>query len=220
MKIIGICGFAGSGKGTAADILVRKYKFKKISFADSLKDATAMIFGWNRGLLEGDTDESRKFRETKDDFWSDRLDFDLTPRVALQKLGTEAVRNSFHNDVWVFAVEKKILDMINNPVKRQGYEGIVIPDVRFPNEVNLIRNYNGYVVRIKRGEEPEWYEDAHKWNLESSKSKQNFHSLKNYSDIHYSEWAWIGTQFDYVLLNDGNFGDLYDQIKLSLTRLQ
>ena len=61
--IIGLLGFAGSGKGTVADILVSK-GFKKESFADPVKDAVAAIFGWERSLLEGDTDESRIFRET------------------------------------------------------------------------------------------------------------------------------------------------------------
>ena len=51
--IIGLLGFAGSGKGTVADILVSK-GFKKESFADPVKDAVAAIFGWERSLLEGD----------------------------------------------------------------------------------------------------------------------------------------------------------------------
>lgn len=59
--LIGVVGFAGSGKGTVADILVRDHGFKKLSFADALKDAVATIFGWERHLLEGDTDESREF---------------------------------------------------------------------------------------------------------------------------------------------------------------
>ena len=42
--LIGICGLIGSGKGTVADILVRDFKFKKISFADKLKDTVAHLF--------------------------------------------------------------------------------------------------------------------------------------------------------------------------------
>ena len=57
--IIGICGLIGSGKGTVADILEQEHGFIKVSFADSLKDAVAAVFGWPRSLLEGDTEESR-----------------------------------------------------------------------------------------------------------------------------------------------------------------
>ena len=42
--IIGICGLIGSGKGTVADILVER-NYKKISFADKLKDGVAEVFG-------------------------------------------------------------------------------------------------------------------------------------------------------------------------------
>ena len=84
--IIGIIGFAGSGKGTVGDMLVRDYSFAKLSFADSLKDAVSAIFGWDRSLLEGDTEESRKFREAKDEWWSSRLGYHVTPRNIMQKM--------------------------------------------------------------------------------------------------------------------------------------
>ena len=68
--IIGVCGLIGGGKGTVGDILVDNYGFKKLSFADKLKDAVADMFDWDRDLLEGITDESRNWREKKDEFWS------------------------------------------------------------------------------------------------------------------------------------------------------
>ena len=75
--IIGVCGLIGSGKGTVADMLVQDHDFTKISFADKLKDGVATVFGWDRNMLEGDTDDSRQWRETQDTFWSKETGKDL-----------------------------------------------------------------------------------------------------------------------------------------------
>jgi hypothetical protein len=99
--IIGICGLIGSGKGTVADHLVEEYGFQKVSFADALKDATAQMFEWPRHLLEGDTVESRKWRETPDAFWTNELGYEVTPRYVLQKFGTECMRVGFYDGVWL-----------------------------------------------------------------------------------------------------------------------
>ena len=109
--IIGVCGLIGSGKGTVANILEKDHGFIKISFADSLKDAVAAVFGWDRSLLEGDTDESRAWREQRDTWWADRLGYaDLTPRWVLQMWGTEVCREGFHRDIWIASMEKKLQD--------------------------------------------------------------------------------------------------------------
>ena len=60
--IIGICGLIGSGKDTVAQTLIDNHNFVKTSFADRLKDAVAVMFNWNRELLDGKTDESRVCR--------------------------------------------------------------------------------------------------------------------------------------------------------------
>ena len=190
--IIGIVGFAGSGKGTVGDILVNDHDFTKLSFADAVKDATSAIFGWPRHLLEGDTDESRKFRETKDEFWSARLGRDFIPRLAMQLMGTEAGRNVFHQNLWVDVVERRIRQLQEDNLDHK----FVIPDVRFPNEIEAIRKWGGFVVRIVRGNEPEWYEAAERAN------KEGITELMSKHCVHYSEWAWIGQQFNYQISNN------------------
>ena len=55
--IVGIVGNIGEGKDTVAEYLVKNYDFTKESFASSLKDAVSAVFGWNRFLLEGQTNE-------------------------------------------------------------------------------------------------------------------------------------------------------------------
>jgi hypothetical protein len=200
--IIGTIGFIGSGKGTVADILVEKKGFTKLAFADAVKDATAAIFGWPRALLEGDTEESRKFRETRDEWWSEKTGKHITPRYMLQIMGTEAGRDVFHPDLWILALEKKL----------GMYQNVVISDVRFPNEIEFIQRMGGFVVRVKRGEDPEWYEDALKANLECNSDLMVDHP------IHYSEWAWIGYPVDYQLDNIGAIsmldGDIEHMIKI------
>ena len=48
--ILGVTGFIGSGKDTVADYLCTFHGYKRISFAASLKDAIASIFGWDREI--------------------------------------------------------------------------------------------------------------------------------------------------------------------------
>ena len=142
--IIGLVGYIGSGKGTVADLLVRNHDYHKFAFADALKDAVAGIFLWPRGLLEGDSDASRAFRERVDTWWSHKLGYEVTPRLILQKFGTEACRHGIADNIWIAALEKRIA----------GYDDVVIPDCRFSNEINFIRSAGGVIIRVKRGEDP------------------------------------------------------------------
>ena len=130
--IIGICGLIGSGKGTVADTLVTTYGFQKLSFADKLKDAVSEMFEWPRQMLEGKTPQSRDWRERPDAFWSSEMGKDITPRHVLQVFGTECMRHGFFDGVWVSLVKKKIQENPNT--------NWVLPDTRFPNEVNMIKN--------------------------------------------------------------------------------
>jgi len=193
--IIGICGLIGSGKGTVGDILVEQ-GFQKVSFADKLKDGVATIFGWDRNLLEGDTDESRQWRELKDDFWSNETQMEITPRLVLQLFGTDCLRNGFYDGVWVSLLKKHILD---NP------GDYVVPDVRFRNEQNMIRELGGKVWQVKRGKDPVWFERAIHDNANPETS-----NLMHGFDIHESEYKWIdvNTRFDSILHNEGTIAEL------------
>jgi len=204
--IIGFVGFIGSGKDTAADYLVNFHGFRRDSFANTLKDAVSAVFGWDRVLLEGRTKEAREWREQVDTWWAERLGIpDLTPRWILQRWGTEVCRKGFHDDIWIASVENKM---------RKTTDNIVISDVRFPNEIRAIHNSGGLVVRVKRGPEPEWYQDAFNMNAGPTNmtwalSKMRMEERK----IHASETAWVGGKIDHVLDNDGTIDQLFDQIR-------
>ncbi|MCE5294538.1 MAG: hypothetical protein LLF94_08005, partial [Chlamydiales bacterium] len=73
MQIIGLVGLIGSGKDTVARRLVSKHGYAQLSWASVLKDVTAILFGWDRNMLEGATVESRAEREKIDVWWSEQL---------------------------------------------------------------------------------------------------------------------------------------------------
>ena len=199
--IIGICGLIGSGKDTVADYLVNVHGFRRESFAGTLKDAVAAVFGWDRTMLEGRTKASREWREQVDPWWAKRLSMPkLTPRWVLQYWGTEVMRRGFHDDIWIASIENKI---------RNSRDNVVISDCRFPNEIGSIRSLGGIIVRTCRGPEPDWYNFALQQNLHNSEEAgQELINRK----VHVSETAWIGTNFDHVLDNNESMDQLYEQV--------
>ena len=205
--IIGFVGLIGAGKDTAADYLVNFHGFRRDSFANTLKDAVAHVFGWDRTLLEGRTKEAREWREQVDPWWAERLQIPkLTPRWVLQYWGTEVCRVGFHDDIWIASLENKM---------RKTRDNIVISDVRFPNEIKAIHNAGGLVIRVKRGDDPAWFQAATDYNKGPngnaawSLSKNKLDQLK----VHASEYSWVGGDIDYTVWNNASIDDLFDQIK-------
>tara|TARA_A100001035_G_scaffold47416_1_gene34102 strand:- start:2449 stop:3042 length:594 start_codon:yes stop_codon:yes gene_type:complete len=190
--IIGICGLIGSGKGTVADILVEQHNYEKLSFADKLKDGVSSVFGWNREMLEGDTDESRKWREEADKFWTEETGETITPRLILQLFGTDCMRNGFFDGIWVSLVKQELLKN-----KQKNY---VIPDVRFENEAKMIRSLGGKICQVRRGPDPLWF-----------RLYKDLGEIP--TDVHKSEWAWANVQMDYILSNDTTLDNLKNLVQ-------
>jgi hypothetical protein len=211
--IIGICGFAGSGKDTIADYLQNIHQFRRESFAHTLKDAVSAVFGWDRDMLEGRTRESREWREQEDPWWTERLSMPVTPRLVLQVWGTEVARKSYHDDIWIASLENKL---------RKTHDDVVISDCRFPNEIRAIKAAGGIVIRVVRGPEPAWFELAQTVNqgpTRNTKWRLSKNELETYN-IHASETAWIGTDFDAVLDNNQEgLDNLYKQVADLLNQL-
>ena len=139
--IIAICGKKGSGKDTIGNYLCEKFNFIKLNFADPLKEACRNIFDLTDEQLYGDK------KETIDEYWN------TTPREIMQFVGTDLLR--FHmkdkfpeikNNIWVMLMEKKIINIL----RKNPNQHIVIADLRFINEYNLINKFGGIVFKVTK----------------------------------------------------------------------
>jgi len=175
--IIGVGYRARAGKDAIADHLVEHHGFIRAAFADALKQACAEIFGLNKAQLYG------KMKEEVDPFWND------TPRNILQKVGTECLRRGYRDDVWVKALERRVVD--HPTAYRVNW---IISDVRFPNEANAVKRWGGVVWRVDRPDLPQIATSGHA----SETSMQDFK-------------GW-----DHVILNDGTITDLHLRVEAAL----
>jgi len=195
--IIAICGFQGAGKDTLADILVKKHNFTKLAFGSAVKDVVSSLFQWDREMLEGITKESREQRETIDEWWSDILKIDnFTPRKAMQLIGTDLFRHKFNSDIWVYIVEKKIIELIKEK------KNIVVCDCRFPNELEMLKKYDVKLIHIYR-QIPIWFNDY-----------KNGIEVEEMEKIHISEKYWMRFTFHYEINNNETIELLENKIDM------
>jgi hypothetical protein len=210
-RIVAFCGFIGAGKTSAANALV-EMGYEKISFADPLKDAVSAVFGWDRKRLSGLNPTDRAWREEPDTFWTEALGKPVTPRWALQYVGTEVFRNTLSHDVWAIALEAR---MNARPDAK-----FVIDDCRFSNEQFTIKQCGGTLVWIDRNR-PEWWtpdfevsEDAS--NHESATRRKAVIEAQVAAGVHPSELDWLVDGpylFDAVIKNAVGLDDLQAQVR-------
>jgi hypothetical protein len=130
--IIGITGYAGSGKSTAAKHLVERHGFTLVKFAGPLK-AMMRCLGLGDREIEGDLkEEPHPVLNYK------------TPRYAMQTLGTEWGRDLIGQNLWVDAAMASAATVID-----QGGR-VVIDDCRFPNEAAAIKEAGGVIIKVIR----------------------------------------------------------------------
>jgi hypothetical protein len=138
--VIGLTGFAGSGKDTVGKEFIRR-DWKRVSFAEpvyALALAIDPVIDVGLGIYE------RLSEIVEDIGWHDAKWYHPEVRRILQQVGNEG-RNIIRDDVWV-AKGKDQIDQYTS----EGYN-VVLTDVRYPNEANMIRSLdNGFVVKVDR----------------------------------------------------------------------
>ncbi len=200
--IIGLCGSAGAGKDTVGGIIKELYpEFELVSFADGLKKVVSALFGYPYERLLGLTPDDRTWREEKDPYWSEKLGYWVSPRVMLQVIGTDVLRKTFHNDIW--------LDCLFGKIDKENIKNCVITDCRFANEVDEVMARGGIVVEIER-ERAAHYDAALAY--EKTKDESLLEGLKG---VHRSEVDWIG-KTDRRIENKGSVEELREKVKVFL----
>ena len=232
MAIIGIFGYAGSGKDTVGSLIqyvlsgnydvpinevIENYKnnewwleeksgWEIKKWAGKLKYIATILTGIPISQFE-----DQEFKKTNlgpewstwepyesDAPWigeGEKEEIPMTVRDLLQKLGTDAMREGLHRNVWVNALMADYtptqVQWSDGPVG--GYEdgpmpNWIITDTRFPNEANAIKNKGGIVVKVERpGIVP--------------------------INSHPSETALETYNFDYIIHNDGSINDLENKVR-------
>lgn len=134
--IVGLSGYAQTGKDTAAEVFVR-YGFQRYSFADPMREMALAI----DPIVGSDIDAPVRYSQALRDLGYEEAKREYPEvRAFLQRLGTDGGRKILGEDIWVDTAMRKMAE---------GGD-YVIPDVRFRNEAEAIRNAGGMVFRINR----------------------------------------------------------------------
>lgn len=127
----------------------------------------------------------------------------MTVRELLQKLGTEAMRDNLHENVWVNALfadykalhkKEKQISPVDTSFDASTYPNWIITDMRFPNERDAVYKREGFTIRVVR-------DYALRGGPEDPKNQ------------HPSETALDNSHFDYEIINDGTIEDLIEKVR-------
>jgi len=176
MHIVGFGCTAQVGKDTAAEYLEKKYsgKVKRVGFADKLKKIAMELFGLNREQCYG----PQIIKEMVDPRYG------MTSREIMQGIG-EKMRQVYP-DIWIDTVFNVTVPQL----VEQGFDCVVISDVRYPNEGDKIHKEGGVVVKVTR--------EGSGVTVGASHSSET--AMQDYQN------------FDFILENDGSFEEYYQKL--------
>lgn len=180
-QFVGVTGKKFNGKDTISNYLCDKYGYNRIAYADPLKEVCRIIFQFDNEQLYGNK------KEQMDEKWK------ITPRHIYQYIGTELFRKQMYkiipeikNNFWV----KCLNETIKKELKKNPHKKFVVSDIRFQNEIDILKNefIDCKIIRVKR-------------------------SSVKYIDNHESELLIdnLGS-VDFEINNDGNLNELYENV--------
>lgn len=191
--LIGIHAKPRSGKDTVANYLIKQYKLYKYGSSFPVKDTAAYMFKVPRQYFD---DDNKK--DTIDPFWG------ITYREMAQKVGKEGSRDLFGEDFWLRHVEKQLkrieieeLFILRTEKYTIPYEGMILADIRYENEVHWVKQNGGKVIFIKRSNLPA--------------SSNNSHPAEAGLSDHLA---------DVFIHNDGTLEDLYKEVDFAMERIK
>lgn len=171
-------------------------------FAEKLKQIVSLLTGIPREDLEK--------QEVKDmELGAEWIKYEqngtfancLTVRWLLQTVGTEAMRNHIHENVWInalfadykgfFSKEHSFIDDGRTHIIKKEFPNWIITDLRFPNELKAVEDRGGITIRIER-------------DNQFSSEAPSFHP---------SETALDDAKFKYTIINNGTIEDLIEAVK-------
>ena len=163
-KTIGIAGKANAGKTTAANYIADKYDFRRVAFADPLKKGLAEFTGLPLRMFYDQNIKNIDIPEYNN----------TSLRYMMQFVGTECFRDNFGENFWI---NRMLLEIEN--LSKEGIDNIVIDDIRFKEEAEMVKELGGYVIFITRPDE-NTIRSSHR--SEALKVKHDYH-IDNDGDL-------------------------------------
>ena len=197
--LIGVMGKARTGKDTVASYLTRNFEFdgmepwvKRYALADRVKKVASEVFSVEYyDFFDANVKELPQGHLRNES---------LTPRKLAQLVGTECFRAVFGGQVWIASLHHEIVN--------SGYvgEAVVVPDIRFPEEVEWVAQQGGILVYLER-------EDAAEVSAHSSENLMSYSETVLHMTPVQTNWTSVHIE------NDGTVEQLYNKIEKQVVPL-